>query len=180
MSVDAKSALRACVQGGLVTALVIGCVGSGPAAQASPEKVLQAVDVTLGTDGTVAGITSTAIRKGEDSTRSDRDVVDPSAEADRLPVRIQTAYRLGDRAGTDLSEIAGESGRVVIDVTVQNTTVRPQHLTYDSAGVRKRAYALVGTPLTVVASAANSAARSSSPRRYATSDRSSRHSATPI
>ncbi len=68
-------------------------------------------------------------------------------------MRIQTAYRLGDEAGTDLGEIAGRSGRVVLDLTVQNTTVRPEEVTYDAGGVQRSQFALVGVPLTVVASA---------------------------
>ena len=48
-----------------------------------------------------------------------------------LPVRVLTAWRTAEGAGTDLSDLQGYSGRVAIDLTVQNLTVRPQVLSYD-------------------------------------------------
>lgn len=148
-----RPALTLAVAG--VTVAATGVVALGPAgpAQAVPERVLQSVAVDIGPDGQVRAITSRAVRDagGEVS----EDVTDlPADELSRqLPLRVQTAWRLGERTGTDLSEIEGESGRVVVELTVQNTTVRPRKVSYDSAGVSKSRYALVGTPLTVVAAA---------------------------
>lgn len=140
---------------GLAAVLALGSVAVGTAAVAAdePQQVLQSVDVQLGTDGGVRSVDSKALHRteGGDPT-ADEATHDPAEAASALPVRITTAYRLGDRAGTDLADIAGESGRVVIDVTVQNTTVKPERISYDSDGVSKSRFALVGTPLTVIGS----------------------------
>jgi hypothetical protein len=141
---------------GAVGVVAAGLIVTGlqAAAQASPEKVLQAVDVKLGQDGTVNAISSTAVRQGSDGkTKDDEKTHDPSKVADELPIRVLTAYRFGKKSGTDLNDLKDKKGRVYIDVTVQNTTVRPQLLTYDSEAESKTAPALVGTPLTVIASA---------------------------
>ncbi|ANH36815.1 hypothetical protein I601_0362 [Nocardioides dokdonensis FR1436] len=142
----ARASLAVVLVGGLLS------VGAAPA-QAAPEQVLQSVDVQLGTDGTLTSVEATSVRRGEEGSDSGAATYDPVEAAEQLPVRIQTAYRLGDEAGTDLAEIAGRSGRVVIDVTVQNTTVEPEEVTYDAGGVQRSQFALVGVPLTVVASA---------------------------
>lgn len=129
-------------------------MGGLQAAQAAPQKVLQSVAVELQRDGSLTSITSTTIRQdGEGSSEDDEKSHDPSKVGDELPLRILTSYRLGSKSGTDLSELEGKSGRIQIDVTVQNTTVRPTLLTYDSEAQSKTSPALVGTPLTVVASA---------------------------
>lgn len=128
-------------------------VGGLQSAQAAPQKVLQSVAVELQRDGTVTSITSTAIRKEGDTSSDDEKTHDPSKVGDELPIRVLTSYRLGKRSGTNLNDLKGKSGRIYIDVTVQNTTVRPTLLTYDSEAQSKTAPALVGTPLTVVASA---------------------------
>ncbi|MBP2390980.1 molybdopterin converting factor small subunit [Aeromicrobium fastidiosum] len=138
---------------GVVTAGLVA-YGLQSAAQAAPEKVLQSVDVTLGTDGAVSSISSTAIRSdGESDPSDDEKTHDPSKVAGDLPIRVLTSYRLGKKTGTDLDDLKGAKGRVHIEVTVQNTTVRPTLLSYDSEAQSKTSPALVGTPLTVVASA---------------------------
>lgn len=138
---------------GVVTAGLVA-YGLQSAAQAAPEKVLQSVDVTLGTDGAVSAISSTAIRSdGQDDPSDDEKTHDPSKVAGDLPIRVLTSYRLGKKTGTDLDDLKGAKGRVHIEVTVQNTTVRPTLLSYDSDAESKTSPALVGTPLTVVASA---------------------------
>ena len=138
----------------LAVALVGAMLSAGAApAQAESGQVLQQVDVRLGSDGTVTSLDTTSVRRGEEGSESDEASYDPQEAAEELPVRIQTAYRLDDEAGTDLADIAGRSGRVVIDVTVQNTTVEPEEVTYDAGGVQRSQFALVGVPMTVVASA---------------------------
>ncbi len=129
-------------------------VGGLQAAQAAPQKVLQSVAVELQRDGSVTSIKSTAIRQdSEGSSEDDEKTHDPSKVGSDLPIRVLTSYRLGTSSGTDLNDLEGKSGRIHIDVTVQNTTVRPTLLSYDSEAQSKTAPALVGTPLTVVASA---------------------------
>jgi F0F1-type ATP synthase membrane subunit b/b' len=124
------------------------------AADDDPQRVLQSVSVGVGPDGSITGIDSTSISKTDSSDLTTADEsFDPASVAGDLPVRILTSYRLGERSGTDLSEIVGESGRVEIEVVVQNTTVRPQKLTYDVDSTERSQFALVGAPLTVVATA---------------------------
>lgn len=153
--VFARARARRVLQTTLAVALVGGVVAAGGTpAVAAPEKVLQSVGITLGSDSTISGITSTTVRAGEgEELSSDSASLDPGTVAGDLPVRVLTSYRLGDRAGTDLSDIEGESGRVVIDVTVQNVTARPESVVYNFNGAQRRQNALVATPLTVVASA---------------------------
>lgn len=119
-----------------------------------PQRVLQSVDVDLGTDGTLYALTSSNLRKHADgSTSSDTVTLDPTKLASDLPVRVLTSWAHDGKTGTDLSQLKGAKGRVVVTVTVQNTTVHPELLTYDVAGEKRSRYALIGTPLTVVASA---------------------------
>lgn len=138
-----------------VGALVAGlAVASVEPAAAAPVRALQSVDVDLAEDGTVTAVRSDlATVGGEDGSTSEEADLDPTEVVDDLPVRVLTSYRLGDRVGTDLSEIEGEEGRVEVTVTVQNLTVRPERVEYDANGAGRSAYALVGAPLTVIASA---------------------------
>jgi hypothetical protein len=153
--VFARTKVRRVLQTTLAVALVGGVVSTtGSPAVAAPEKVLQSVAITLGSDSSIQAIASTAVRAGEgESLSTDSETLDPAEVSGELPVRVLTSYRLGDRTGTDLSEIEGEAGRVVVDVTVQNVTARPEQLTYDFNGSQQRQNALVATPMTVVASA---------------------------
>lgn len=154
-SVSRRTTAVRTLQAGLVIALVAPLSTAGaPAAVAAPQKVLQSVAVTLGTDGSITAIDSTSVAQtGDDDPTTDERALDPTENAGGLPVRVLTTWRLGDRSGTDLADIAGEAGRVVVEVTVQNTTVRPQAVSYDAGGTRREQYALVGAPLTVIASA---------------------------
>ena len=150
-----RTRVRRVLQTTLAVTLVGGAVATldSPAA-AAPEKVLQSVAISLGADSSIQDVTSTTVRAGEgEALSSDSETFDPAAVAGDLPVRVLTSYRLGERTGTDLADIEGEAGRVVVDVTVQNVTARPEQLTYDFNGSQQRQNALVATPLTVVASA---------------------------
>ncbi|MBE7324222.1 hypothetical protein IEQ44_06120 [Nocardioides sp. Y6] len=142
---------------GLAIALVLaGGVVTGTQllpAHAAPERVLQGVEVGVGSDGRVRTIVSRAVRQSSDEVVDDVEELDAAEHASDLPVRVQTQWRLDGRSGTDLADIEGESGRVVVEVSVQNTTVRPRQVRYDSDGVSKRRWALVGAPLTVMGSA---------------------------
>lgn len=147
---------RRAIQGLALTGLVAASLtATGSAAEAQPEQVLQSIRVAVGPDGSITGVESQAVRRsGDDDPRSTVRQLAPTEASSKLPVRVLTSYRLGERSGTDLSEIEGKAGRVVIQVTVQNTTVRPQELTYQTSdGDSATTTALVGTPLTVVGSA---------------------------
>lgn len=145
---------RRVLQSAMAVGLVAGVTSANAPAHAAPERVLQNVAVSLGTDSSITEITSTAVRAGEEGDlTSDTQDLTPGDVARDLPVRILTSYRLGDKAGTDLKEIEGESGRVLIDVTVQNITASPRELAFDFNGAPQKQYAMVATPMTVVASA---------------------------
>lgn len=117
-----------------------------------PSRVLQTVDTTLTTNGAVNAISDTTISvagKRSSSKTVDHDVQDAAGD---LPLRITTQYTTDKRAGTDLADLDGYSGRVEIDVTVENLTVRSQDLSYDVAGASRSTPALVGAPFSVAAS----------------------------
>jgi hypothetical protein len=122
-------------------------------AEETPQQALQAVTVELGTDGAITALTSAVVSQDEDGSRTRTRQLDPGENAADLPVRVTTSWRHDGRVGTDLADLAGVSGRVEVNVTVQNTTVRPERFQYDSGGVTRDRYELVTTPLTVVASA---------------------------
>ncbi len=158
----------ALVSTALATAAVLATTGAGSAAEpaAQPagvpsvesvtERVLQSVDVSMGPDGTTTGVGSSVVRATdsvEDAETSDESFSPEDVVGD-LPVRVLTSWRTADGAGTDLSDLQGYDGRIAIDLTVQNLTVRPQVLSYDAAGVSREQAALVGSPLTVTASTA--------------------------
>ncbi len=138
---------------GLVALLGAGVLAPLVVAQERPEKLLQAVSVDLGTDGSLFGLTSTEVRRSKDGSDTTTRQLDPRALSSALPFRVTTAWAHDGKVGTDLADLAGVDGLVEVSVTVQNTTVRPQLVRYDTAGVARDGYALVGTPLTVVASA---------------------------
>lgn len=142
--------------GASVALLAAAAVGAPVVfADESPQRALQAVTVELGTDGGVTALTSALVSRdedGEETTTKTRGL-DPAEHAGDLPVLITTSWRHDGRVGTDLADLDGVDGRVEIDLTVQNTTVRPERFRYDAAGVARDSYELVTTPLTVVASA---------------------------
>ncbi|UFU13757.1 hypothetical protein LQK89_14795 [Curtobacterium sp. C1] len=117
-----------------------------------PSRLLQTVDTTLTPNGSVRAISDTTIAVGADgssSTTTDHDVAKAAGD---LPLRITTQYTTTKRSGTDLSDLDGYSGRVEVDLTIENLTVRSQNLTYDVAGSSRTTPALVGAPFSVAAS----------------------------
>ena len=126
------------------------------AAAAPGDRVLQSVDVTMQDDGSLTRIGDTVVIARAQGGGSDTysTTYDPTKVVDQLPVRVLTSYQTDQGSGTDLGDLKGYSGRVTINLTVQNLTVRSQDITYDVAGKAQTTTALVGAPLTVVASAA--------------------------
>lgn len=117
-----------------------------------PSRLLQTVDTTLTPNGSIRAISDTTIAVGADgssSTTTDHDVAKAAGD---LPLRITTQYTTTKRSGTDLSDLDGYSGRVEVDVTIENLTVRSKNLTYDVAGSSRTTPALVGAPFSVAAS----------------------------
>ena len=146
----------------LATSLVLATMGAAPAAvpatvptvESATERVLQSVAVTMGPDGTTTGVGSSVVRT--DGSVEDAETTDesysPQEVVGDLPVRVLTSWRTSEGAGTDLADLQGYTGRIAIDVTVQNLTVKPEVLTYDAAGTARQQAALVGSPLTITAS----------------------------
>lgn len=122
--------------------------------ESASDRVLQSVAVTMAPDGTLTDVEGTTVETaaGADESESDTRSYSPDDVVGELPVRVLTAYRTEDGAGTDLADLAGHSGRIEIELTVQNLTLRPQTLEYDVDGTSRTRSALVGAPLTVVAS----------------------------
>ena len=119
------------------------------------DRVLQSVHLAMQPDGSLTGIDDSVViaRAQGGAAETLSTTYDPSAVVDQLPVRVLTSYRTDTGTGTDLRDLRGHTGRVTIDLRVENLTVRPQQLTYDAAGRSRTSTAMVGAPLTVVASA---------------------------
>lgn len=142
---------------GLVTVAAIllsGCTMAG-LDQGSTTRVLQSVTVNVDPAGAVTTIDGTAVSlDGTSGASTSTDASYTAADVvDDLPVRVTTQYRTADGSGADLSDVAGYSGRVEIEVTVENLTVAPTVVSYDAAGQSRSTPALVGTPLSLAGSA---------------------------
>lgn len=115
---------------------------------------LQTINVQMGTEGSVHAMTTASVTKDANGTVTESAVVlDPTESVSQLPVRVQTSWWHDGSSGTDLSELDGKSGRFVVQVSVQDLTADATELSYETGGARYRQQALVGVPLTVVASA---------------------------
>ena len=128
-------------------------VTGGTQARAEEARSLESIDIAVSPSGAVTAVSGTTVSVSPDGRRAAAGTrtYAPRDVAKDLPVRVRTAYRTADGAGTDLSEIAGYTGRVTVDVFVENLTVKPQSLTYDVAGTSRTRTALVGAPLTLSA-----------------------------
>lgn len=137
-----------------VVGLVLTACGDAGFDQAAATKVLQSVDVNLDADGSIAEVDSSAVYLDELSGESDSSEDSFAAEdvVGELPVRVTTQYETEEDSGSNLEDLEGHSGRVAIDVTVENLTLDSSELTYDVAGESRETSALVGTPLSVAGS----------------------------
>ncbi len=97
------------------------------AAPAAGDRVLQSVDVTMQGNGALTRVGDTVVIARAQGGRSDTysTAYDPTKVVDQLPVRVLTSYQTDRGAGTDLGDLKGYSGRLTINLTVQNLTVRP-------------------------------------------------------
>ena len=140
---------------GLAAASAAPRVGADDATPA-PQRALQSVVVSVAPDGSYTAVKGTTVTTsdGSEDAETKTATYSPQKVAADLPVRVLTSYRTEDGAGTDLADLDGYTGRVEIDLTVQNLTMRPTDLQYDVDGSSRSQAALVGAPLTVVASTA--------------------------
>ncbi|WP_187977397.1 hypothetical protein [Mycetocola sp. JXN-3] len=135
------------------TALTTACFAT-PTKVDATSRVLNAVNVSLASDGAVTAVKHTTISVDDaaGTTSSDSRDLAPSDVVNDLPVRITTQYTTEKKTGTNLADLKGYTGRVAINVTVENLTVGPQNITFDAAGQARTEPALVGAPLTIAAS----------------------------
>ncbi|PYY34748.1 hypothetical protein DEI89_07550 [Curtobacterium sp. MCBD17_030] len=136
---------------GAAALVLSGCTSSDRTVD-KPSRVLQTVDTKLAADGSITAISDTAISVGTDGSSSAVTEHDTAKAAADLPLRVTTQYTTAKKSGTDLADLAGYSGRVEIDLTVENLTVRSRNLTYDVAGASRTTPALVGAPFSIAAS----------------------------
>lgn len=144
-------ALAAVAMAGAAAMVLAGCTSSDRAVE-NPSRVLQTVDTRLAADGSITTISDTAISVGKDDSSSSVTEHEAAKAARDLPLRVTTQYTTSKKSGTDLADLAGYSGRVEIDLTVENLTVRSRNLTYDVAGASRTTPALVGAPFSIAAS----------------------------
>ena len=157
ISARAVSRIFSTTSAAVATLLVTATTASSavPADDATTDRVLQSVSVAVTPDGTLTSVRGSVVETSGDAEEAEatESAYSPQEVAQDLPVRVLTAYRTAEGAGTDLSDLQGYTGRIAIDVTVQNLTVRPQVLSYDVDGTSRSQAALVGSPLAVTASA---------------------------
>ena len=116
-------------------------------------KVLQSVSVKVAPNGDMTSIKGSVVGTTSENKAFNNDTTyNPKDAASDLPVRVLTSYRTAKKQGTDLSDLDGYTGKVDIKVTVQNLTAKAKQLSYDVNGRRRSQSALVGVPLTMVAS----------------------------
>ncbi|MEV7971615.1 hypothetical protein [Cellulomonas sp. NPDC089187] len=121
---------------------------------ASEQYGLQTINVRMGTDTSVQSMSTASVTKDAEGHISESTVdLDPTESVSDLPVRVQTSWWHDGSTGTDLAALDGKSGRFVVQVSVQDLTAEATELSYETNGARYRQQALVGVPLTVVASA---------------------------
>jgi hypothetical protein len=144
-------ALAAVAMAGAAAVVLAGCTSTDRAVE-NPSRVLQTVDTRLAADGSITTISDTAISVGADDSSSSVTEHEAAKAARDLPLRVTTQYTTAKKSGTDLADLAGYSGRVEIDLTVENLTVRSHNLTYDVAGASRTTPALVGAPFSIAAS----------------------------
>lgn len=121
---------------------------------AAGDRLLQSVSVAMQSDGSLSQVGDTVvISRASGQTDTSTSEHDPRKVVNDLPVRVVPSYRTATSSGTNLSDLDGYTGRVTIDLQVQNLTVRPQQVSYDAGGQSRTSTAMVGAPLTVVASA---------------------------
>ncbi len=142
----------AAMSGGMIAAFLLTSCSGGQNAIDDPTNVLQSVNVQLGSDASVSSVASNNIFANSDSGKSEskdsryetRDVVND------LPVRITTNYTTGDdQSGSNLKDLDGYSGKIHINLTVENLSVAPEEVSYDAGGTKHSQQALVGIPMSV-------------------------------
>lgn len=143
-----------------VGALALGGVGDEPTVPIplsevplDATNVLQTVSLQVGHDGTIRTVTSDAVAENAEKMKSSEvwNEYSPAEVVDALPVRLTTSYRTDTSQGTNLADLAGYTGRVVIELKVQNLTMKPTTVDYDAGGRSVQEPALVGVPMTVFA-----------------------------
>jgi hypothetical protein len=156
LAATAMTAVGALVTAAAAPGLATAGTGLATADTTAGQRVLQSVQVDMAPDGTFTAVKGTTVSTngGSDDATSSSKSYSPQDAVSDLPVRVLTAYRTEGGTGTDLSDLSGYTGRVEIDLTVQNLTIQPQNLSYDVDGSSRSQAALVGAPLTVVASTA--------------------------
>lgn len=141
----------ASVATGVAVAVVVVAVPTG---SASAQAGIQTVNVSMGPDTSVTSVVATSVARDDAGRVSETEVrLDPTSAVSDLPVRVETAWWHDGEAGTDLSDLSGRSGRFTIQVTVHDLTAQATDLDVETDGVRYQQQALVGVPMTVVASA---------------------------
>ena len=138
----------------LTSMVLVGCTAP-ETDSATATKVIQAVKVHADTSGAVTEIGGTAIFLDETSgeSASEETTYEPGDVTSNLPMRITMLYRTAEQSGSDLTELKGHSGRIEIEMTLENLTVYPANVTFDAGGQSHKTPALVGTPLSIAASA---------------------------
>lgn len=131
-----------------------GCTAPDTEVPGDTTRVLQSVDLSVDSDGALTSVDSTTISTSATAAEAVTSTTSysPSDVVDDVPVRVLTSYRTDEGSGTNLADLKGYTGRIELSLTIENLTSSPQDLTYDVGGQSYTEQALVGVPMTVVAS----------------------------
>lgn len=151
-TVSSRAVVAVAAGVGLVVA--VACSPSGQE-ELSGDRALQAVETSFDASAAIHEINNTIIVFDDETgeTHSQTEEFEVGQVVDDLPLRVSTQYRTDEGAGTDLGDLQGHSGRVEIDITLENLLVSTEEISYDVAGESRQTTALVGVPISVAASA---------------------------
>lgn len=144
---------------------LVGVAHPAVAESTSADRVLQTVDVQMSPDGSVRKIQDARVSRyvtlsSKDESQNSTEVRAEKVKQDirnlevdtyssQLPVRVTTAYKAGDRVGSDLADLEGFTGRLALNVTVTHTDTRLEKIDVDISGASQQRTMLVGSPFTV-------------------------------
>ena len=138
----------------LASTMCVALTFAIPSSISAAAQGIQNVSVQVGSDGSITDLSSsTAVQHSSTGLTGTTTQLDPQSDAAQLPVRVTTVWWMDGRTGTNLASLKGATGRVTIEVNIENLTLKPQEVSIEDQGARYRQYALVGVPLTVTAAA---------------------------
>jgi len=135
----------------LAMTVCVGVVGLSTPAEAAPESGMEAVSIHMDWDQSITALESSVVTSTPGKALESSQHMLDSEAAGQLPVRVRLSYQAGELSGTNLADLKGYSGQVVIQLSVENMSTTSTELEFESEGAKYRRFGLLGIPYTVVA-----------------------------